>query len=511
MKRGKSIPVVDIFAGAGGLGDGFEALARGQDRRGAFSVALSAEMDGHAVQTLRTRAFYRSFAASETPRSYYDYAAGRRSTPWTEATEQVWLRAAERACQLKLGDPDDDKKLDARVGQVATEARALDLPWVLVGGPPCQAFSVVGRARNKGNKEYNPKNDDRHYLYQHYLKIISKHRPAAFVLENVKGMLTAQIDGHNLFSEIFESLHQPGGKGGPRYRIVPLVQPEARSDSSTLPRDFIVCSEELGLPQTRHRVVLVGVLEEVGRSIKPLSKYHSAPTVGEMIGGLPEIRSASTDTEIHSWRKFAPKFLLECARLAREVDEETGKVLRSLAAAVDLGSELDTGAEWVAMQYLPRLPAHLDSFIRDPRLHGVIHHQARSHMKGDLMRYAFAAAFASVHQRSARGALEFPDALHPAHKSWGRPDRFVDRFKVQRSDAPSSTITSHLAKDGHYFIHYDPTQARSLTVREAARLQTFPDNYIFEGPGSAQRRQVGNAVPPWLGHQIAEAIHHAIR
>jgi DNA (cytosine-5)-methyltransferase 1 len=416
-----------------------------------------------------------------------------------------------RACQLKLGDPSDDRELDERVGRIAAEARASDLPWVLVGGPPCQAFSVVGRARNKGNKGYDPKNDERHYLYQHYLKIISKHRPAAFVLENVKGMLTAKIDGLNLFSEIFESLHQPGGKGGPKYRIVPLVKPEERPDRATLPRDFIVCSEDLGLPQTRHRVILVGILEDVGRAIKPLSTFHSTPTVGEMIGGLPEVRSASTDTDILSWRKFAQRLLQDCAKLAREIDEDTGKVLRLLASRVELGPELDTGSDWVAMQYLPRLPAHLDGFIRDPRLHGVIHHEARSHMRSDLMRYVFAAAFASVHERSPRGALEFPDALHPDHKSWGRPDRFVDRFKVQRSDAPSSTITSHLAKDGHYFIHYDPLQARSLTVREAARLQTFPDNYIFEGPAGAQRRQVGNAVPPWLGHQIAEAIHHAIK
>lgn len=511
MKRGKSIPVVDIFAGAGGLGDGFEAYARGQDRRGAFSVSLSAEMDAHAVQTLRTRAFYRSFSATEAPRSYYDYAAGRRNEPWTDTTKDVWLHAVERACQLKLGEPEDDRLLDTRIGQIAADANKNDVPWVLVGGPPCQAFSLVGRARNRGNDKYDAKEDGRHYLYRHYLKILSKHKPAAFVLENVKGMLTSEIEGHNLFEEIFESLHHPGGKGGPRYRIVPLVQPDGRPDRAPQPRDFIVRSEELGLPQTRHRVILVGVLDEIDRHIKPLVKSESTPSVEQMIGGLPEIRSGATDADIPSWRKFALELLGECATLAKDIDEETAKHLKEAVAITDIGGELDTGEHWIPKQYLSKLPAHLDEFIRDPRLHGVIHHQARSHMKSDLMRYAFAAAFARVHERSPRGAKEFPEELHPAHKSWSRPDRFVDRFKVQRANAPSSTITSHLAKDGHYFIHYDPTQVRSLTVREAARLQTFPDNYIFEGPVGAQRRQVGNAVPPWLGYQIAGAIHRVLK
>lgn len=509
VKTAKPIPVVDIFAGAGGLGDGFDGYARGYNEHGAFSVVLSAEMDRHAVKTLRTRAFYRSFPAGEAPRSYYDYAAGRRAEPWTDATREIWDRAVERASQIKLGIPDDDRLLDARISRVAQEAKKNDVPWVLVGGPPCQAFSLVGRARNRGIKEYNAKDDHRHYLYQHYLTILSRHRPAAFVLENVKGMLTSEIEGQNLFSEIYESLQQPGGRGGPRYQIVPLVQP-ARADKAIAPRDFVVRSEELGLPQTRHRVILVGIREDIGRGVVPIVRSELSPTVQAMIGGLPEIRSGSTDVEITSWNRFAPKLLAEVAKLAKSVDGETAGRLRWLASCASAGADLDVGEHWISQQYVPRLPVHLNDFMHDPRLHGVIHHQARSHMKGDLMRYAYAAAFAQVHGRSPRGAQEFPEEMHPSHKSWHQPGRFVDRFKVQRADMPSSTITSHLAKDGHYFIHYDPTQIRSLTVREAARLQTFPDNYIFEGPVGAQRRQVGNAVPPWLGYQIAKAIHETL-
>jgi DNA (cytosine-5)-methyltransferase 1 len=130
-------------------------------------------------------------------------------------------------------------------------------------------------------------------------------------------------------------------------------------------------------------------------------------------------------------------------------------------------------------------------------------------MSDDLVRYAYASAFAEINRHSPRGAKEFPKALHPAHKNW-KSGKFVDRFKVQLSRYPSSTVTSHLSKDGHYFIHPDPSQFRSLSVREAARLQTFPENYFFEGSRGAQYKQVGNAVPPWLAQQIAATVYSVI-
>jgi len=503
VKSKTSIPVVDIFAGAGGLGEGFEAYGDGSR----FHVALSAEMDRHAVRTLHTRAFFRSFPKDEAPRSYYQYLRGEREAPWTKDTQTIWEEAGKRARQFELGNVEDDKLLDDYIAEIAADARKRDLPWVLVGGPPCQAFSLVGRARNRGIAHYVPEEDGRHFLYEHYLHILAKHEPAAFVLENVKGMLSSQVGGAHMFKKIFDQLQEPNGPSGPRYRIEPLVEP---AKPGWNPKNFIVRGERLGLPQTRHRVILVGVRNEID-SVPPLYDDWAEISLAQMMRGVPAVRSSSTTDDIGSWQKFAAKCLSECAGYAREIDAATARYLKELAPEVRDGLELGTGGQWMEWFEAPRYPKHLHTLMRDSKAEGMVHHETRPHMTQDLLRYAYASAFAELHERSPRGADEFPIALHPEHKSWKEAKGFVDRFKVQRSNAPSSTITSHLAKDGHYFIHPDPAQMRSLTVREAARLQTFPDNFFFEGPIGAKRKQVGNAVPPWLGHQVASVLDAVLR
>jgi DNA (cytosine-5)-methyltransferase 1 len=149
--------------------------------------------------------------------------------------------------------------------------------------------------------------------------------------------------------------------------------------------------------------------------------------------------------------------------------------------------------------------AFTDTWYRSNNPDGVVYnHETRTHMSADLERYLYCSAFAAVYGHSPTSD-RFPAFLAPDHANWAT-GHFADRFRVQLPDRPSSTVTSHISKDGHHFIHWDPAQCRSMTVREGARLQTFPDDYFFAGPRTAQFHQVGNAVPPYLAREIAKVV-----
>lgn len=503
VKKSMQIPVVDVFAGPGGLGEGFSAYTtKGRTKIRPFKIAISAEMEVNAAKTLRLRAFFRQFEPGKAPASYYDYIGGRAEQPWTDATKTQWLAAVEEARQLQLGVPADDKVLHAKIKQVASKGD----PWILIGGPPCQAYSLVGRARNKGIADYKAENDHRHFLYEHYLKILKDHRPAAFVMENVKGILSSKVGGELMFPKILADLHMPGGKNGPRYQIIPMV----KSDSDSLfdeedGRRFILRAEELGVPQARHRVVLLGVLEGTDVSkARLLRPSTDRVDVSKAIRSLPRLRSGLTDVDFDSWPEEAKAILMHAAKLSK--DKAVADELRQQANKVPKADPGSGMKSTVRPSSCDNVPDHLKGWLLDKKLAYLLNHEVRQHMWMDLVRYAYASAYTTVHGKSPRGSAEFPEAMHPAHANWSS-GKFVDRFKVQHWEGPSSTVTSHLSKDGHYFIHPDPSQLRSLSVREAARLQTFPDNYFFEGSRGAQFRQVGNAVPPWMANQIADVVY----
>ena len=171
-----------------------------------------------------------------------------------------------------------------------------------------------------------------------------------------------------------------------------------------------------------------------------------------------------------------------------------------------------SGSTFIPMKvdFGEKISMGLKKWYFDPKLGGVLQHQSRSHMRSDLRRYMFAACFAKSAGTSPK-LRDFPPKLLPDHvnvndSEEGKAIPFADRFRVQLAKQPASTVVSHISKDGHYYIHPDPSQCRSLTVREAARLQTFPDNYFFEGNRTEQFWQIGNAVPPLLARKIALVI-----
>lgn len=523
-RKNPRIPVIDVFAGAGGLGEGFAEFADAAQRP--FQVRLSVECDKWASETLKLRAFYHSFPKDRVPEAYYSVLRSELSVE--ELYEQYQENAA--AAELEVvqgelgGDTLPDSELDKQLRRAISEQDA----WVLVGGPPCQAYSVAGRVRNKGKADYVPENDHRHFLYQEYLGIIARHWPKIFVMENVKGILTAKVGGENIFPKILEDLTDPlaavgsndDSEDGRRfsYRVHSLVVPSdfyMDGVPTNPPKHFIIESEKYGIPQARHRVILLGVRDDIQIRPRVLKERGRKVSVRQVLEGMPKLRavlSKEEDTD-DLWRQS-----LESALEADWLEEAAEKGGQPLADCIVEAVRSMTRSRRSAYEE-PGFVKHkmkaryAADWYLDERVGGACNSGTRAHMRTDLHRYLYASCYAKVHEESPR-LKDFPAALHPDHKNLSKAlksGHFHDRFRVQLESEPSTTVVSHISKDGHYFIHYDPSQARSLTVREAARLQTFKDNFFFMGPRTEQYRQVGNAVPPLLSRQIADVVYDLLQ
>lgn len=495
------IPIIDLFAGPGGLGEGFASL-RDRGQQPVFEIGLSIEKDAVAHRTLTLRAVFRRLRGTKDLKHYYSYIRGEideatfRKQP---AVADAFVHAAREARCLELGKA-DEKSIDVEI----RTALGGQETWVLIGGPPCQAYSLAGRSRRAHDKTFQK--DEKHFLYREYLRIIQVHRPTIFVMENVKGLLSSQHSGSPMFEKIIADLSKPAD--GVEYEIRSFVR---KGDGSSLePTDYVIQAERHGIPQCRHRVILLGVRKDAGASRHTLlSSAPKAVTVKQTIEDLPRLRSRLSKADSpEAWRKavqVGPSFVKGWG-----TDSEVGMIeLMQASAAAALS--INTGKPFIQKVYRkPKKPTELQRWLHDRNLGGVCQHEARSHMASDLARYLFAACFAQS-QGYSPGLDVFPSKLLPDHNNVQSDNAtkiipFKDRFRVQRGSEPSTTVVAHIAKDGHYYIHYDPTQCRSLTVREAARLQTFPDNYFFAGNRTEQYAQVGNAVPPLLANKLAKVV-----
>jgi DNA (cytosine-5)-methyltransferase 1 len=406
---------IDLFAGAGGLSEGFI--------RAGFEPIAHVEMDEAACYTLKTRTAYHYLKKKERLDIYTKYLKGNLSR--TELYSNIPQENLNSVVNLSIGAENNPKIHKAILSQLSNNQ--VDL---IIGGPPCQAYSLVGRARSKDGM----KGDHRNYLYVQYGKYLEKYQPKMFMFENVLGLKSA---GSGIYLHNMEKLFQRKG-----YKM----------------KLFTLEANNFGVLQNRRRIIILGSRKELEIDLPDLEAIRSNKnhTVGELLNDLPMLQA---------------------------------------------GGGVDKGGSYSAPSsiYLNQ------SGIRNG-INILTQHVARPHTEQDKEIYRIAVQMITDGERL--NYISLPKRLK-THKN---QHSFFDRFKVVDSRANySQTVVAHIAKDGHYYIHPDTDQNRSLTVREAARLQSFPDDYYFEGIKEGKNRtaafkQIGNAVPPLMAQAIAQEI-----
>ena len=317
------IPVIDLFAGPGGLGEGFSSFEHSGEQP--FQIKLSIEKDPAARRTLQLRSFFRKLPQNPVPDAYYDYLRQADVVPEDERRKKLFDQYPEKAEQVEreallaeLGKDDDRNKIHKCI----QDALAVYDEWVLIGGPPCQAYSIAGRSRNRGNANYQAEKDDRQFLYKEYLQIIAEYQPAIFVMENVKGLLSATLKNQYIFERMCEDLKKPGealkrenrpvrspahaGRQS-QYKLYSLVKSDEISNANL--SDFVVHMEKFGIPQKRHRVIILGIRKDIAITPKILEKQSPVVNTRRVLDGLPEVRSGLSREEDSNdaWRNCLDK------------------------------------------------------------------------------------------------------------------------------------------------------------------------------------------------------------
>lgn len=409
---------IDLFAGAGGLSEGFVQAG--------FHPIAHVEMNPFASQTLKTRTAYYHLKSIGKLQIYYDYLQGKISQD--KLYQQIPSELLSSVfCETMSGQtlPSLFESIDGIV-----ERDKIEKVDVIIGGPPCQAYSLVGRAQS--SHMGTPMNEDpRNNLYILYVRFLKHYKPTMFVFENVVGIETAN-EGKT-WKNIKKYMRRVG------YEIDYAVQN----------------SHDFGVLQSRKRMIIVGWLKDSGLSYPDFKKIDAHAIVNDLLRDLPKLHPGESATQYAN--NEPSKYLLE--------------------------NGLRTKDDILTL------------------------HVARRNIQRDIEIYKKAIElWNNGHQRL--NYTDLPENLK-THKN---QHSFLDRFKVVEGDEPCChTMLAHISKDGHYFIHPDIDQHRSITVREAARIQSFPDSYFFEGPRTAQFVQIGNAVPPIMAKGIAQGIERKLQ
>jgi DNA (cytosine-5)-methyltransferase 1 len=386
--------VVDLFAGPGGLAEGFSAVS---DDKGhlPFKIVLSVEKDSAAHSTLLLRSFLRQFDAS-FPDEYYSFLQNGDEEPdWEKLYPDEWEAAKREAIQLELGP----KKTQSIRGKVLEIRQNYGDRTILIGGPPCQAYSLIGRARNRGIADYDPEKDERHTLYKNYIQILNELCPAAFVMENVRGLLSSSLKKKQIFDLIRRDLEL----AGPGYKLLALNPQKDQMpelfESPIDASDFVVRAEDFGVPQARHRVIVIGIRGDLAERLTsssdiPLLKPRSErATVRQVLESMPRLRTGlSRNDSQENWTRAIEE-------AGRMVDRTLGflltserKVFRQRIRQCTDFTVRDTRRNWPRSALRParlgpNCPTDLASWLSDSKLAVLPNNETRAHMPSDLARY----------------------------------------------------------------------------------------------------------------------------
>ena len=406
---------IEVFSGAGGLSEGFI--------RAGFEGIAHVEMNKEACLTLETRAIYHYLKRKNQLGIYKQYLQGFITR--NELIENFGIPSD--VLKSVINKEISDKTIES-IFQSIDDRLLGRTPDLLIGGPPCQAYSIVGRARDPNKMKEDPRN----HLYLYYVEFLKKYQPKVFVFENVPGILSAN-NGSQL-GKIFDAIKAVG------YNVEYKV----------------LNSKNFNVLQDRKRVIIIGSRSDLDfqyPDFKEKDLSDSKKGFGELYRDL--------------------KFL---------------KHGEGIMGAVDYAK--DTISDYLK-----------ESKIRTEEDEFVTQHIVRPNNENDLQIYRLAVEFKSKGKN-----LNYRDDVPQHLKKHKNESSFLNRFNVVAEDNLSQTVVAHIAMDGHYYIHPDINQNRSISIREAARIQSFPDNYFFEGSRTAAFKQIGNAVPPLLAEGIAKEI-----